>query len=280
MRFLRDARFGMALAGVVASAFLGQWARAADAPATQPTAAPIFVPPVFTEDFESGELNKNVWDVRIGAITTGAAAQPTVPAIPGVTITVQHDVVAHGKSALRIHYLGPLHTYAVAVLSHLSDSLKDHFFGRAYVLFPTAPPNDHDALISCGNVGFPISNFFEIGLRNNKSQLSYQQNSATDPRGETQMAGPQFPVGKWFCLEWEFNANPSTMKMWIDGARVFDYTVGKTEYKFGLKGDGGHLVSGFVDFAFGLRVWGDMPNSYDVYYDDIALGAGRIGPVK
>ena len=225
---------------------------------TQPTAEEPIVPPVFTEDFESGELNKDVWTQRVN---------------PGATITVQQDIVAHGKNALLVHYPAGVRTYGFIVADHLPDSLKDHFFGRAYVRFPAAPPNAHDVFITAGGAGWPISNFLEIGLRRNKAQLSYQQNGANIPRGETMIAGPAYPVGKWFCLEWEFNDNPDSITIWIDGKKV-------TDTKVGYKGTGDHLIKGFTEFGFGFRSWGNVPNGFDVYYDDIALGTGRIGPVQ
>jgi hypothetical protein len=40
------------------------------------------------------------------------------------------------------------------------------------------------------------------------------------------------------------------------------------------------LVGGYQEFGFGARVWGAPPKGFDVYYDDIAIGAARPGPVK
>jgi hypothetical protein len=40
------------------------------------------------------------------------------------------------------------------------------------------------------------------------------------------------------------------------------------------------LVGGFKEFGFGARVWGAPPKGFDVFYDDIAIGTTRIGPMK
>jgi polysaccharide lyase-like protein len=253
MRYLNFIRFTMLVLAFPMSLLLVARAPGQDAPATQPAA-----PPVFTEDFESGVLNKDVW---------------TQKANTGATITIQQDVVAHGKNALLVHYPAGVRSYGFIVASHLPDSLKDHFFGRAYVQFPKAPPNAHDVFITAGTAGWPVSNFLEIGLRRNKAQLSYQQNGAHIPRGETMIPGPAYPVGKWFCLEWEFNDDPDAIVIWIDGKKT-------TDAKVAFKGTADHLVNGFVEFGFGFRSWGNVPNGFDVYYDDIALGTERIGPVK
>lgn len=291
MRFMITNCLMVLAASIVALALLGHRARGADAPATE-----TFVPPVFTEDFESGELNKNIWDIRIGMSTpTGGHAQgtpapgaPPVSDVPigpvpatepvgeaskGIAITIQHDVVAHGKSALKVHYVGPVRTYSFLIGSHMPASLRNHFFGRAYMMFPVAPSGDHQPLINAGNTGWPLSNFLEIGLRNRLSQVAYMQNAKDIRRAETQVPGPAYPVGRWFCLEWEFNDNPDEMTLWIDGTKAVDAKVpynGKTA----------NLIKGFDEFGFGYRCWGEVPKGFDVYYDDIALGTGRIGPVK
>jgi hypothetical protein len=84
----------------------------------------------------------------------------------------------------------------------------------------------------------------------------------------------KWPTNKWFCLEWEFNDKPDSMKIWIDGEKVFETDKG---YKADTTED---FVKGFSEFAFGFRSWGTVPNGFDVYYDDIAFGTSRIGPVK
>ena len=164
---------------------------------------------MFTEDFESGDLKKDIWAQRVNG---------------GATLTIQHDVVAHGRSALLVRYPAASKGYAFAVAIHQPDALKEHFFGRAYVNFPKAPPNAHDVFITAGSAGFPTSNFLELGLRQNKAQVSSQQNGPGVP-AETMIAGPVYPVGKWFCLEWEMNDNPDAIVMWIDGEKVVDAKV-------------------------------------------------------
>src|SRR5471032_1865966 len=57
---------------------------------TAPRDRPADGPALFTEDFESGKLNPDVWT----ALHVGGDA----------TIKVQSDRVAHGKNALQIHY--------------------------------------------------------------------------------------------------------------------------------------------------------------------------------
>jgi hypothetical protein len=249
---------GLLFIGATAAGLVGSFARAQQAPTTQAAAS---APPAFTEDFESGELKADVW---APAVTNGG------------TVTVQQDVAAHGKYALKAHYPTPAtgRPYAFAVVKHLPESLKGHLFGRAYVNFPNPIPAGHVLFITAGSEGWPVSNFMEIGNRQNKAQLSYQQNGKDVQRGETMIAGPAYPIGKWFCLEWEFNDTPDTISIWIDGEKVVDNKPA------GFRGTNENLIKGFVEAGFGFRSWGNVPNGFDVYYDDIAFGTSRIGPVK
>ena len=255
MRLFMSVGVSLVAVGISGVALLSSRAKGQDAPATPPSAAPVF-----SEDFESGDLKPDVWT----KVTKGTVA-----------ITVQSDVAAHGKNALKVHYPAEPQAYAFAVASHLPDSLKLHFFGRAYVNFPKPIPAGHVVFITNGTAGYPTSNFFELGNRQNKMQPSYQQNGKDVPRGETMFGGPAYPIGKWFCLEWEFNDKPDSMTVWIDGEKVFETTKG---YKADSTED---FVKGFTEFAFGFRSWGKGPaDGFDVYYDDIALSTSRIGPVK
>ena len=159
--------------------------------------------PVFSEDFESGSLNQAVWKTT---------------ELGNATVTVQQTQFAHGKSALQIHYPKGEKSFAFVVASHLPDAVRNHFFGRAYLYISPTMPAGHDVLLNAGTPGYPISNFLEIGASGGKNvMVSYQQNAANIPRNETIARGILYPVGRWFCLEWEFQDHPDRITTWIDG---------------------------------------------------------------
>jgi len=235
---------------------------AQDAPATQPDLAPPGGMPLFSEDFESGKIDSTIWEQRI----MGAA-----------TLAVQQHNVAHGKNALMIHYPAGGRAYAFLVATKLPAELKEHLFGRVNVMVTPGTPPSHTVLMLAGTPHWPIADFLELGVQNNKFQPSYQQNDTTTPRkrAETVKHGVPFPMGKWFCLEFEFNDKPDMITTWIDGRKA----DGPLPLSMAGEGDTG-LVNGFVNFAIGTRVWGNTATAFDVYYDDIALGTSRLGMVK
>ncbi len=232
--------------------------------------------PLFTEDFESGSLNPAVWDKRVGGMAE---------------VTVQTAQVAHGKSALQIHYpMAANRAYGFAVASHLPESLKQHGFGRAYVYIAPGMPAGHDVLLTGGSAGFPLSNYLEVGASGGKNIfLSFQRRDPKTPPGQETMArGGPYPVGRWFCLEWEFNDQPDKTTVWIDGelAKEKAFVLSNNPKEDALKevdpadGKSTGLVNGFVEFAFGFRPYAAAKGDFDIYYDDIALDTKRIGPVK
>jgi hypothetical protein len=220
-----------------------------------------------------------------------------------VEVTIQHDQAAHGHAALRIHTpKGGSRDYGFIVATHLPDALRAHCFGRAYVFISPGMPAGHDVLLNAGSPGYPTSNFLEVGASGGRNVMtSYQQNGAGVPRGETLARGIAYPVGRWFCLEWEFTDHPDHTVIWIDGAKAAElagFTFKPRAARAPRPGDsaapasdatppaaapaavpGTDLVRGFDDFAFGFRAWGaGAKNDFDIYYDDIALDTKRIGP--
>lgn len=230
--------------------------------------------PVFQETFESGKIDPSVWDQRVMGTATAA-----VEAADG----------AHGKYALHIHYPEmAARSYAFVVATHLPESVRTHFFGRAYMKIDPGLGNTHNPLIFAGEPGWPISKFEEIGSSKGNWMPSYQENKspAGQGRGEiTYRSGSQPPFGKWFLLEWEFNDDPSTITVWIDGEKLMNTVGGETVdmVKFSWPKNTANvsgLVGGFKEFGFGARVWSAPPQGFDVYYDDIAISTERLGPVK
>ncbi|HWA10669.1 MAG TPA: hypothetical protein VG838_14590 [Opitutaceae bacterium] len=229
---------------------------------------------LFTEDFESGPLKAGTWDVR-----TGGNAE----------VTVQSAQVAHGKSALKVHYPMAGRPYGFAVVTHLPEALKSHNFGRVYMYISPGMPAGHGVLVTGGSAGFPQSNYLEVGVSGGKNIfLSYQRHAPGMQSQETMARGGPYPVGKWFLLEWEFNDNPDKTTVWIDGelAKEKAFVLSNNPKEDPLKevdpkdGTSTGLVGNFAELALGFRSFSAAKADFDLYYDDLAIGTERIGPVK
>jgi hypothetical protein len=230
---------------------------AAVAPAQQPEPQ---AKPLFSEDFESGSINKSVWTQDV----TGDSV-----------VEIQQDRVAHGKYALLVRCPTPAHgTQAFLLARNLPEPLRHHHFGRAYVYLTPGIPDRHTIFLTAGTAGFPKYKYQEVATAHGKFQLTFVNTTVNGPLGEDWHAGPELPIGRWFLLEWEFNDQPDQAAIWVDGEKVFD-----TPFTFKTEGQSSDLVGGFTDFAVGFKLWGAAPAPFDIYYDDIALDTHRIGPV-
>jgi len=104
--------------------------------------------PLFSEDFESGTLDGNVWSELI----TGDNI-----------VTVQQDRVAHGKCALRVRCpAASQRTWAFITARNLPAALRQHHFGRAYVYITPKLPARHTIFITAGTEGFPKYKYEEV----------------------------------------------------------------------------------------------------------------------
>jgi len=230
---------------------LAPTAALAQSPKSQPK-------PLFSEDFESGAIDKNLWTQDL----TGDAI-----------LTVQSDKVAHGKFALLVRCPAPaMRTHAFLIARNLPEPLRHHHFGRAYVYITPVTPDRHTVFLTAGASGFPHSRFFEIATAHANFQTTFtdQVDSAEDWH-----PGPTVPLGRWFLLEWEFNDQPDRETLWVDGQQIMDSPF---TYKSPTQSTG--LIGAFTDFSVGFLLRGAAPVPFEIYYDDIALDTHRIGPVK
>jgi len=239
---------------------LEAWARPADGKA------------VFTEDFESGAINDKIWTVHV----TGNA-----------TAKVQQDMVAHGKNALMITYPAGTTRDVAFIGAKVPEALRDHFYGRAY-MYISGVPDPHSVFVQSGSVGFPAAaNWLEIGGYQGHFQPSLQITAPTadKPRGEVPLFQGTLPIGRWFCMEWEFLDKPDRIVVWVDGKLDVNapFSYPKITNPDVSKDSG--LIGGFFEFNLGYRTFASaalIPKDINIYYDDIAISdkpIGQLAPV-
>ena len=260
----------------------GRGAPVAAAPVPDTPPDPVVRPPngkpLFTEDFESGQIDAKKW------ATHQSGDQ---------TIAVSREKAAHGQQALKVHFpAGTNGSMSWAFLgTMLPESLRDHYYGRAYV-YISGPAQAHNVYMNAGTPGFPISDFLEIGYNGGNFMISYQQNAPAEghPRSETTARQATTPTGKWFCLEWEMMNKPEDrIVLWVDGVLVANkaFTFDPVNPRAPVNRlTSGLVPSGFTEYNVGFRAWsraGATTEGVDVYYDDIAIGdkpIGQLTPVR
>ena len=214
---------------------------------------------LFCEDFEKGIIDPAIWDVKLNA------GQPT-PAV-----VTQAGMVAHGRYAAHFHANPNVVSYDFIITKNPPAALSGHHFGRAYFMITPMPPANHTEYIYAGTTGFPQYKYLEVASAAPQAwQLTYV-NQVPPNTGENYHSGGKVPIGKWFCLEWEFNDVPDQATVFVDGVQDF----AQNTFTFGGAVSG--LVGGFAAFGFGYYAWHPATYAFDVYYDDIVLDTKRVG---
>ena len=239
-------------------------------------------PGLFCEDFETGQLNPGKWDTQT----------------KGGTVEVQKVTVAHGSYALHFHgSANPgMLDYAYVIAHNAPQALLTHNFGRAYLYITPKPRSVDMGLIFAGTKGFPRPTYLSIA--NNGAGWANASGHGGWQFGLIKLAGtpgyerqfyPQgeIPVATWACVQWEFNDQPDSITVALDGAPLGTLDDRHVSYPPGympgtpLSGPGGTssgIIGGFVDFGFGYYDWHSVPvrPAVDIYYDDIVLDAKRV----
>jgi hypothetical protein len=255
---------------------------AAQAPVPDGPVDPVVRPangkPLITEDFEGAQIDAKKWATHV----SGAE-----------TIALTKDKVAHGRQALKVHFPAQADGFTSWAFlgTMLPESLRDHYYGRAY-MYVSGPAPAHNAYMNAGTTGFQISDFLEMGYSGGNFMISYQQNAPADghPRSETTARQGVLPMGKWFCLEWEMTNKPEDrIVLWVDGVLVANkaFTFDPVNPRAPVnKLTSGLVPGGFIEYNVGFRSWsrvGTATEDVDIYYDDVALGdkpIGQLTPVK
>jgi hypothetical protein len=236
------------------------------------------------EDFESGKIDPGKWDTQIS----------------GGTMTVQQQIVAHGKYAMQVHGASGPSDWAQLVAKNVPPELKGTTtFGRVYFYITPKPlTSGHTEMIFAGNMGtgtangpapFPKLRYMEVSNINGGWQLSFDLLDVGPLVEEVAYPKGQVPTTLWVCLEWEFQDSPDHITMWTDGTQigVFDNTdvayaspgpipkPGTPLYN----GKGSDIVGGFDTFGFGFHDWHPQ-KPFDLYYDDLVLSTTRVGCLK
>lgn len=216
------------------------------------------------EDFESGAFDDALWEVA-------GSEHPSVDD----TRAARGDYSAHFHTV--DNGLSMIRTRAIFPASNNS------YFGRMFVYFdsmPTAPANAHWTV--SGAQG-PDDEEFEIrvGGQYDGSTNRFGVGSDHGPTGDwtnkDEDPGDPVPVREWVCLEWMHRGDSHETRFYWDGVEHPSLYTSATDHGGDQAED--YDLPSFESVWFGWWLYqaDTVPGEFDVWIDEIALDAERIG---
>ncbi|EDM73706.1 hypothetical protein PPSIR1_16830 [Plesiocystis pacifica SIR-1] len=268
------------IAGAVAVAALGCSGSKTEAGDEAAGSGSCPVAALVCEDFEGQPLGQ-------------APGAPWTPEGEG-TALVDDQRAFGGRHSLRLETTAGWDGRALLGLSDAALFPTTHLFGRARLYLTEASPDGvHWTMVQAsgpteaeGVWDGPFTAELRYG---GQHQQRLMANYDTPGTYDTPPAGPAsdcwqhsqtvMPQGQWTCMEWEFDAETDTMRLWFDGAAIEDLTVGTMGE--GCVNPGTAEVWYYPDSFEAMHIgWVDYQNtggSRELWIDDVALGTERMG---
>ena len=202
---------------------------------------------LFCEDFEKDTaIDPAKWTVDVGYD-------------PAISMTVESTMVAHGKNAAHAHLVDTTGGFASLKETVTFPLLADDLWGRAYFYTSVDSGAGHTGFLSAYAGDARV---LEVGQSNGAWQLTYYEPGKEFPAGYAD----KIPQNKWVCLEWHFaRTGAHLIEVYIDGAASVTYDTS------------GHQPPAFTAVGLGMDNHSANPPGNDVYLDDIAIDAARVG---
>ncbi|MFD2765382.1 cellulose-binding domain-containing protein [Micromonospora eburnea] len=242
-------------------------------PSTMPPSPTLTPPPSGC----AGAVLCDGFENQTGSAPTGdwSVAQPDCS---GAGAAVVDTTTVHaGTRAIRINGAGGYCNHVFVRSNRDLSSLSTLRYGRVWVRHTTALPADHVTLLAMTDAA-DGNRDLRMGGQNGALQWNRASDDATLP--EQSPAGVALsvplPTGRWSCVEFMVDGNTGQLRTWLDGVAVA-----------GLTADGvpTHDIDGqwynrtwrprLTDFKLGWESYGGAADT--LWFDDVALGANRIG---
>ena len=200
----------------------------------------------------------------------------------GVTWSPMGDVTPHDTT--RAHCgSGSLHVRSPLVAANSSDvaaittdqvlrdpRLSAGFFARAWVYLPSSANLVGDNYFTLIEARQSADPFLGIGFQINGAQSTMVNWTATPSAFIG--SGAAFPRDAWTCVEWQvsFGKGSGSSDVWLGGANKPVVSLAATNTA---------PIPGYADVILGAYVGagGDAQPTFDLFIDDVAFAAERIG---
>jgi hypothetical protein len=91
--------------------------------------------------------------------------------------------------------------------------------------------------------------------------------------------GGSLAVGKWVCMEWHFKGATNELELWIDGVADRAHVVGKGDGCIAHGTNDVWVAPTFNALELGFATY-PTATTFNVWFDDLALGKARVGCPK
>lgn len=217
---------------------------------------------VFCEDFESGELDSEVWEPQ------------------GPAPDIDDGLAARGSRSAHFHTedngLSLIRTSSPFPMSN------NRYYARAFVYFdsmPTAPEWAHWTISGAEGSGTEAE--IRVGGQYDNDINRFGVGTDRGPTGDwtnlDQDDGPQpVPTGEWVCLEWMNDGENQEGRFWWDGEEHPSLYTSASEHG---GSDDEYLLPDFESVWFGWWLYqeGTEPGEFDVWIDEIVIDDEPIG---
>jgi hypothetical protein len=237
---------------------------------------------LFSDDFESR---------RAGELPGAPWSEATFKS--GAVINVDAAHAFSGKQALHIHTPRGAKYRRGYLAIHLKNPVpgaQHAMYGRARVYLDAAPialsgaPPVHWTLLQGEgrSADDRYNSIYRLGVEGGDG-LGLMANFETTPPVTTDCkvnSARALPVRRWTCVEWRLAAASNEMQFWLDGHKVVR-VAGRAKAANACRGDDLHgewrAPPKFDSFYIGFERYADSANDQDLWIDDVALSARRIG---
>ena len=221
----------------------------------------------------------NLWEVEISEIS-GA----------GASVQLDGSRAARGGQALHVHAPAQGYQHAVIVHKKLFPVPNNSFYGRAFVYLAGSAPQEHFTLFNASGTfaKAPSPTYVRYGGQFGILEASYVGNDQVQHAGAPVNGGWEdataMPTQRWVCMEWQYKGDTNEMHFWLDGVEV---------PRLAVIGQSNECCTGQVwnappydRVALGWEVYASPDpsrssiESYDLWLDEVALDAQRIGCVR
>lgn len=195
-----------------------------------------------SENFETGKIDPMKWN------------EPLIQ--DGTSLSVQSDVNAHGRYALRVFVPavrtnGGNNATAMITLKKTPAALNGNVFLRMYFRFDPAPNFKNIMYKSDGG-------YTAFGTYSNNGAVLFAGVGGSEDVGNKVVAG-----NKWICLEARWETSPFRITLFTDGVENYSRT--------------GSSSGGFNNITIGFQSGHAPEYASTLYIDDFAMDTRRIG---